>query len=123
MKSKILIGGVSFVVAVFVLYVAVCTLLSIPSFLNPFYEKCLDVSQGMDREEVVKQMQEFLNDPKYTTEEKSLGTYGWKGRLTYDSSLLITRQDEPWYKLDQHPWRCDVFFKDGLVVNVEPFFD
>ncbi len=126
MKSKILIVVVSMITGIFGLYLIMGIfglVLSIPSPLNPFYESCLDLSQGMEREEVEGRMQDFLSDSKYRVEEEGPGTYGWKGRLSYDNSLLIVLERDPWYKLDQHPWQCEIFFKSNLVVNIEPFFD
>lgn len=104
-------------------YFFIGLLFSFPSPLNPFFERCLDISQGMEKIEVNNQMQEFINNSVYKTEEGTNGTYGWKDRLSYDTSLTIRLEKEPWYKLDQHPWQCKVLFKNGLVVDVEPFFD
>ena len=95
MKSKIITGSILGVAVLFIGYFVVGIVFSFPSLLNPFYERCLDISQGMEKTEVNNQLQEFLNNSAYKTEEGAAGTYGWKGRLSYDTSLLVRLEKEP----------------------------
>ena len=105
MKSKTTIAVVIGILVIGVGYLALGLVFSFPSALNPFYESCLDLSLGMNQEEVNSRMQNFLDDSNYVVQEDGPGKFGWKDRLNYDSSLHITLDKDPWYKLDQHPWR------------------
>jgi hypothetical protein len=90
---------------------------------NSFYSSCVNLSVGMTKEEVNGRMQSFLSNPEYQVTGGEAGNYGWFNRLSYDSSLTIVLEKEPWYKLDQHPWRCEIHFKDGVVIDIARFFD
>jgi hypothetical protein len=122
MKKMIKISGVvgAGLVVIFSMFIAVS---GFAYFISPFYSSCLDLSVGMNKEEINLRMQEFLNSPNYKVSKETSGRYGWLSRLSYDDSLTMVLDKEPWYKLDQHPWQCKIDFKDGFVINIEPFFD
>jgi len=90
---------------------------------HPFFSSCLNLSEGMTKDEITEKMQSFLENPNYQIIKEGAGNYGWRDRLSYDESLLIVLENEPWYKLDQHPWQCEILFKNNLVIAIEPFFD
>lgn len=92
-------------------------------YVHPFFNNCLDLAQGMTQDEISERMKDFLNSSDYIVIENREGTYGWKKRLTYDNSLSIILENEPWYKLDQHPWRCEILFRNNLAIDITPFFD
>ena len=120
-KFAIIIGSS---IAILILAFSVFGIISGFSYnFHPFFSSCVNLSEGMTKEEVSERMKDFLSNPDYTVAENGPGHYGWKNRLAYDSSLLIVLEKEPWYKLDQHPWQCEILFKDSFVAGVEPFFD
>src|SRR5262245_1779197 len=90
---------------------------------HPLYSSCLNLSVGMTKDEVNQKMQTFLHNPDYKVVTGTAGKYGWRGRLSYDEALTFILDNEPWYKLDQHPWQCAIHFKNGTVIDIAPFFD
>jgi len=92
-------------------------------YIHPLFSACTDLSVGMTHDEILERMHAFEGNSSYRIIEDDEGNYGWKNRLHYDGSLLFLLEKEPWYKLDQHPWRCEIFLKDGLAVNITAQFD
>jgi hypothetical protein len=122
MKKSALIG-LSVVVAATVIVSVFVGVSGISSHFNSFFASCINLSEGMTKDEARTRMQIFLGSKDYQVVESGPGNYGWLDRLSYDDSLTIILQDEPWYKLDQHPWQCKLLFKDGAVVSIDALFD
>jgi hypothetical protein len=121
--SKIVIGLGVVAVGVVVLFFIFATVSGFSYNFHPFFSSCLNLSVGMTKQEVNERMQEYLSSSDYKVTTGASGTYDWKGRLSYDDSLTVVLEKEPWYKLDQHPWQCEIHFNDGVVVDLAPFFD
>jgi hypothetical protein len=121
--QKIALGLGAAVVGLIVVFLIFATVSGFSYNFHPFFSSCLNLSVGMTKEEVNRRMQAFLNDSDYKVATGAAGKYGWLGRLSYDDSLTIVLEKEPWYKLDQHPWQCEIHFKDGVVIDMAPVFD
>lgn len=87
--------------------------------LDPFYNDCQDLVPGMPKEEVDQRISKYMNRSDYTigTVIPDDGKYGWNGNLTYDHSVRISGS-----KNSNDSRRCDLLFKNGLLVEVEPKF-
>lgn len=120
---KIVIGIGIAVVAVIAAFYIFTGVSAFSYNFHPFFSSCTNLAVGMTKEEVTEKMQTYLNNPDYKVANGESGKYGWLQRLTYEESMTVVLDKEPWYKLDQHPWSCEIDFKDGVVVNLAPFFD
>lgn len=88
-----------------------------------FYESCTELTHGMAKEQVEDLMSGYLADNHYHIDIGGSGEYGGSRPLIFDESLTITLWEEPWYKFDQHPWACKIYFQNDLLVDVDVIFD
>ena len=122
MNKTVLTATAAMAIA-FVVFFVLATMSGFSYYFHPLFKACTQLYAGMTREEALERMKDTLANPVYRSIPGESGHYGWLNRLVYDESLTVVLEKEPWYKLDQHPWRCELLFRNGLVVDVTAFFD
>ena len=122
MNKVVRLSGVLLTVFV-ALFLVFAALSGFSFYVHPLFSECLALAEGMTQEEVWGKVGRFKDSEAYQVIDGGPGNYGWRNRLSYNRSILLVLEREPWYKLGQHPWQCVILFKDGLIVNVRAQFD
>jgi hypothetical protein len=83
-------------------------------FTSGLYWACEGLA-GLDESELMQRMGEYEQPPYYVEKQPYGGTYGWYGRLTYDSAVVVGHHSRN--------YECRILLKGGVVVNEERAFE